>query len=150
MSHSLMNLFFKLVKQKYVSVGVPVIIQNSKGEILLGKRNMNMPTYPGFWGLPGGMPEYGEKIENTAIREVKEELDIDIKIIKKSKNVYENLPDKKCRFHSVDVPFYGKIVKGIAKPKDETKEVKWFKPSEIRNMELAYTHKEVLKGEGLI
>jgi len=67
-----MNLFFKLVKQKYVYVGVPVIIHNSKGEILLGKRNMNMPTYPGFWGLPGGMPEYGEKIENTAIREKKE------------------------------------------------------------------------------
>ena len=28
----------------------------------------------------------------------KEELDIDIKIIKKSKNVYENLPDKNAGF----------------------------------------------------
>lgn len=150
MSNLLMNLFFKLIKQKYVYVGVPVIIQNSKKEILLGKRSMNMHTYPGFWGLPGGMPEYREKIEDTARREVKEELGVDVKIIKKSKNVYENLPEKNCKFHSVDVPHYAKIIQGIAKPKDETKEVKWFKPSEIRKMKLAYGHKEVLKGEGLI
>lgn len=150
MSHSLINLFFKLIKQKYVYVGVPVIIQNSKGEILLGKRSSNMHIFPGFWGLPGGMPEYAEKIEDTAKREVKEELGIDIQIIKRAKNTYENFPTKEFRFHSVDIPFYGKITKGIVKPKDETKEVKWFKVSEIKNMKLAYSHKEILKGEGLI
>jgi ADP-ribose pyrophosphatase YjhB (NUDIX family) len=150
MSHSLVNLFFKLIKQKYVYVGVPVIIQNSRGEILLGKRDKNMATFPGFWGLPGGMPEYNEPIKDTAKREVKEELGIDVKIIKKTKDVYENFPTKECNFHSVDVPFYAKVVKGIPKPKDETKEVKWFKPSEIRKLKLAYSHKKILKGEGLI
>jgi hypothetical protein len=50
----------------------------------------------------------------------------------------------------VDIPFYGKIIKGIPKAKDETKEIKWFKLSEIKNMKLAYSHKEILKGEGLI
>ncbi len=150
MSHSLVNLFFKLVKQKYVYVGVPVIIQNSKKEILLGKRSKNMSTFPGFWGLPGGMPEYGEKIEDTAKREVKEELGVEIKVIKRAENIYENFPTKEFRFHSVDIPFYAKLVKGIPKPKDETQEVKWFKPSEIRKLKLAYSHKDVLKGEGLI
>lgn len=150
MSHSIVNLFFKLVKQKYVYVGVPVIIQNSKKEILLGKRSKDMTIFPGFWGLPGGMPEYNEKIKDTAKREVKEELGIDVKIIKRAKNFYENLPSKECKFHSVDIPFYAKIVKGIPKPKDETQEVKWLKPSEIKKLKLAYSHKEVLKGEGLI
>ncbi len=150
MSHSVLNLFFKLIKQKYVYVGVPVIIKNFKGEILLGKRSLNMHTYPGFWGLPGGMPEYGEKLEDTAKREVKEELGVEIKIVKRAKDIYENFPTKEFRFHSVDIPFYGKITKGIVKPKDETKEVKWFKASEIKNMKLAYSHKEILKGERLI
>ncbi len=150
MSHSLINLFFKLIKNRYVYVGIPVIIQNSKGEILLGKRNKNMATFPGFWGLPGGMPEYNEKIEDTAKREVKEELGVDVKIIKKAKNVYENFPIKECKFHTVDVPFYAKILKGEPKPNDETQEVKWFKPSELKNLKLAYSHKEILKGEGLI
>ncbi len=150
MSHSLVNLFFNLVKHRFVYVGVPVIIQNSKGEILLGKRDKHMATFPNFWGLPGGMPEYNEKIEDTARREVKEELGVNIKIIKRSKKVYESFPIKECKFHTVDIPFYAKVVSGNAKPKDETQEVRWFKPSEIKNLKLAYSHKEILKGEGLI
>ena len=31
------------------------------------------------------------------------------------------------------------------KPKDETQEVKWFKPQELKKMKLAYTHNEILK-----
>ncbi len=150
MTHSLINLFSRLIKQKYVYVGVPVIIQNSKKEILLGKRSKNLSSFPGYWGLPGGMPEYNEKLEDTAKREVKEELGINIKLIKKSKNTYETFPSKICRFHSVDIPFYAKIISGTPKPKDETQDVKWFKPSEIKNMKLAYSHKNILKGEKLI
>jgi len=146
----LFNIFYKLMKQKYVYVGVPVIIQNSKGEILLGKRSKNMHTYPSSWGLPGGMADYGEKIENTAKREAKEELGVDVKIIKRSENIYQNTPTKNCTFHSVDIPFYAKIIKGIPKAKDETQDVKWFKPFELKKMNLAYAHKKILEGEGLI
>ncbi len=148
--NSIFNIAMKAIKQKYVYVGVPVIIQNSKGEILLGLRNKNMFTYPNTWGLPGGMADYGEKIEETAKREVKEELGVDVIITKRSKNIYQNLPNEKCKFHSVDIPHYAKIIKGVPKAKDETQEVKWFKPSEIKKIKMAYSHKENLKGEGLI
>jgi ADP-ribose pyrophosphatase YjhB (NUDIX family) len=140
----------KLIKQRFVYVGVPVIIQNSKKEILLGKRDINALSYPGVWGLPGGMMDYGEYIEATVKREVREELGVDVKVIKKSSNIYQNPPNKETKFHSVDIPFYAKIINGIPKPKDETQEVKWFKPSDIRKIKLAYSHKELLKGEGLI
>ncbi|HPD81990.1 MAG TPA: NUDIX hydrolase [Candidatus Pacearchaeota archaeon] len=150
MIRSIFKLVLNHVKQKHLNIGIPVIIMNSQGEILLGKRSKNVLTYPDTWGLPGGLLEYGEKIEDAAKREVKEELGIEINIIKRSKNIYENIPNKECKFHSIDVPFYGKLVNGTLKPKDETKEVKWFKPSEIKNMKLAYSHKEILKGEGLI
>jgi len=150
MKESLIKIASKLVKQKFVYVGVPVIIQNSKGEILLGKRSKKVLSYPGIWGLPGGMADYGEKVEETAKREVKEELGVDIEIIRKAKNTYENIPTKECKFHSVDIPCYAKIINGTPKSKDETQEVKWFKPSEIRNMKLAYGQKGILKGEGLI
>lgn len=141
---------FKLIKQKFVYVGVPVIIVNSKGEILLGKRGKEMVAYPSMWGLPGGMPEYGEKLSDAAKREVKEELGVDVEIIKKGKNSYENPPSKECKFHSVDIIFYGKIINGTPKAKDETSEIKWFKPSEIKEMKLAYGHKRILEGEGII
>jgi 8-oxo-dGTP diphosphatase len=150
MKDSIIKLVSKLIKQKFVYVGVPVIIQNSKKEILLEKRDSKVLTYPNTWCLPGGMADYGEHIEMTAEREIKEELGVNIKIIRKSSNVYENLPNKENRFHSVDIPFYAKIIKGVPKAGDETSKVRWFKPSDIRKMKLAYTHKETLKGEGLV
>lgn len=149
-NNSILKLAMKAIKQKYVYVGVPVIIQNSKGEILLGLRGKNMFAYPNTWGLPGGMADYGEKVDETARREVKEELGIDVKIIRRSKNIYQNLPNEKCKVHSVDIPHYAQIIKGVPKAKDETQEVKWFKPSEIKKINMAYVHKETLKGEGLI
>jgi 8-oxo-dGTP diphosphatase len=150
MKDTIIGLMTKLIRQRFVYVAVPVIIQNSKKEILLGKRDMSSHAYPGFWGLPGGMSDYGEHVERTAEREVKEELGVDVKIIRRSKNIYQNIPNKDNRFHSVDIPFYAKITKGAPKAKDETSEVGWFKPSVIRKMKLAYNHKDLLKGEGLI
>jgi len=140
----------KFFKNKYVFAGAPAIIQNSKKKILLGKRSIDSPFYSDTWGLPGGMIEYKEKIEDSVRRELKEELGIDIKIVKRANGIYENFPNKKCNFHTIDIPYYAKIIKGIPKPKDETLDVRWFRPSEIKKMTLAYSHKEILKGEGLI
>jgi mutator protein MutT len=150
MKQSIIKLVSNLIKQRFVYVGVPVIIQNSKREILLEKRDNKVLSYPNTWCLPGGMMDYGEDIETTVKREVKEELGVDVKVIRKSSKIYENIPNKDNRFHSVDIPFYAKIINGTPKAKDETSEVKWFKPSEIRRMKLAYSHKELLRGEGLI
>jgi 8-oxo-dGTP diphosphatase len=149
MIKKLINLGMKWFKQKYVIAGVPVIIQNSKKEILLGKRSKQI-FYPHTWGLPGGMAEIGEPLRETAKREVKEEMGIDIKITKRSTKICEDFPNKECNLHLINIPFYAKIIKGTPKPKDETKEVKWFKPSEIKNLKLAYNHNEILKKERII
>ncbi|WP_406944287.1 NUDIX hydrolase [Halobacillus sp. SY10] len=47
--------------------GAVVIIENEQQEILLQHRK------DGGWGLPGGLMELGESLEETARREVKEE-----------------------------------------------------------------------------
>lgn len=140
----------KFFEQRFVWVGVPVIIQNSQGEILLGKRKSNSLYYANYWGLPGGLADRGEKLIDVAIREVNEEIGVEIKVLKQSKKIYEVLPSKDSNLHTINIVFYAKIISGIPKAKDETSEVKWFKPSEIRKMKLAYTHKEILKGEGII
>jgi 8-oxo-dGTP diphosphatase len=147
MNKFLYDLLVKVFKVKFILFGTPVIIQNSKKEILLGKRDSKSLYYPEFWGLPGGIVNFGESLLHSAKREVKEELGIDIEIIKKSKIVYEHLSKK---IHGISVVYSARIISGVPKPNDETSEVKWFKPFEIRNMKLAYNHKEILKGEGLI
>ena len=58
-----------------VTVGSGIIIINPEGKILVGKRKGFVPMY----SIPGGSFEPGEEFESGAIREVKEETDLDIK-----------------------------------------------------------------------
>lgn len=58
-----------------VIVGVGVIITNKQGQILLGKRSSKHAPY---WSIFGGHVDPGETFEACAIREIKEEIGIDI------------------------------------------------------------------------
>jgi len=53
-----------------------ILIWNDK--VLIGKRKLTNEHQPGKWEFPGGKMEDGETIDETIIREFKEELDIDI------------------------------------------------------------------------
>ncbi len=53
--------------------GAAVIIVNNQGEILLQSR-----ADRNKWGIPGGCQELGETFEEVAIREVKEETNLDV------------------------------------------------------------------------
>jgi 8-oxo-dGTP diphosphatase len=57
-----------------------IILENDKGEFLLYLRD-NKPSipFPDHWDLIGGHVEEGETPEQALVREVKEELDIDLK-----------------------------------------------------------------------
>jgi len=57
-----------------------IILENEKGELLLYLRD-NKPgiPFPLHWDLIGGHVEEGETPEQALVREVKEELDIDLK-----------------------------------------------------------------------
>jgi len=76
-----------------------IILENDKGEFLLALRD-NKPgiPFPDHWDLIGGHVEDGETPEEALVREVKEELDIDLKeyaFYKKynclTGDVYENI-----------------------------------------------------------
>ena len=56
-----------------------IIIENSKGELLLYKRD-NKPgiPFPGYWDLIGGHIEEGETPKEALDREIKEELGTEI------------------------------------------------------------------------
>ena len=59
--------------KKYVGV----LVRNGN-KCLLCKRN-NEGSFPGLWSLPAGKIEKNEKSKDAAIREFKEETDIDLK-----------------------------------------------------------------------
>lgn len=64
------------LKHKFVLLqdGAAAIIVNEKGQILLQSR-----ADRDKWGLPGGCQELGERFQDTVIREVKEETNLDVK-----------------------------------------------------------------------
>lgn len=52
-------------------VGVGIVVRNSEGDVLLGKRRNSHGE--GQWSLPGGKPDGGEHPSLAAVRELYEE-----------------------------------------------------------------------------
>ena len=61
---------------KLVLVAACALI-DADGRVLLAERPAGKPM-AGLWEFPGGKVEAGERLETTLIRELKEELDIDV------------------------------------------------------------------------
>lgn len=55
------------------------IIQNSKNQILITRRNKNKKVYPGLWECTGGSAKAEESSIEAAIREIYEEIGIEVK-----------------------------------------------------------------------
>ncbi len=62
--------------------GAGALILNEKREVLLIRR-AGTTTFDNMWANPGGKTEHGEDDATTAIRETREELDIEVKLIQK-------------------------------------------------------------------
>lgn len=64
------------LRHKFVLLqdGTAAIIVNDNGQILMQRR-----ADKDIWGLPGGCQELGERFEDTIIREIKEETNLDVK-----------------------------------------------------------------------
>jgi ADP-ribose pyrophosphatase YjhB (NUDIX family) len=99
-------------------------------KIVLLRRGIE-PSY-GKWVFPGGYVERGERIEDAAIRETKEEVNLDVKI-RDLVGVYSR------NGHPVIIIVYAAdVVHGEIKACDECLEVKTFSTSEIPWDELAF------------
>lgn len=107
----------KLVgKRPVILTGAKVLVFNPLGQILLQFR-----TDTKVWGLPGGLMELGESLEETALREVKEETGLTIGRLQFLKvlsgvNYFIHLPNGD-QFYSVNA-FYttNEIIGGTLKP----------------------------------
>ena len=67
----------QIIDPKNLKIVVSIALINNDDHVLISKRPNNKPL-SGFWEFPGGKVEKGESPANALIREVKEELNIDI------------------------------------------------------------------------
>lgn len=107
--------------------GVGVLLFNERNEVLLEKR-----ADCGLWGLPGGAIHPGESVTATAIREVREETGLEIRV-EGLFGVYSELPTRIIRYPDngdmrqlVDIVVRARTVSGEIVLSPESDEVVYF------------------------
>jgi 8-oxo-dGTP diphosphatase len=113
-----------------------IIIKNQ--QILLVKRKI--PPFKGKWALPGGFVEYGEKTEDTVIREVLEETGLKTRINQLA-GVYSDL-DRDPRGHTITIVYNLDIIGGELVAGDDASHVKFFNVEELP--ELSFDHSKII------
>lgn len=127
--------YFKPRKNPFPTVDI--IIEKEDKIVLIYRKN---PPYG--WALPGGFVDYGETLEEAAIREAKEETNLDIEILYLL-GCYSD-PKRDPRFHTITTVFVAEG-KGELRAKDDAKLAKLFKIEEIPWDELVFDHAKILK-----
>jgi len=128
--------------QPIVGIGA-VIVQN--GKILLVKRGSEPGK--GKWSIPGGLVELGEKLERTVIREVKEETNLDVEVIRLIDAVDNVVYDsnRKLRFHFVILDYLTQFKGGTLQSSSDVIDTKWVRIEDAEDYDLTKTFREFLK-----
>lgn len=130
-----------MAEYKNPSLTCDIFIYDDDFNFILIKRK-NEP-FKDCWALPGGFVEYGESVENAAVREAKEETSIDVEL-EELVNVY-SAPDRDPRGHTVTIAFTAKGDFATRKADSDAKEIGIFKINELNNDEIAFDHEIIIK-----
>ena len=106
-----------------------VVLCDERGRYLLVQEKQ--PKAYGLWNLPAGWVNEGETLQQTAVREAKEEVGFDVELVDK-KPLLSALNDTQDRMLN---SFLAKVVGGELKPQpEEILDAKWFSLSEVEKL----------------
>ncbi|AAC07397.1 NUDIX domain-containing protein [Aquifex aeolicus] len=110
--------------------------ENFKGIVLIERK------YPPVGlALPGGFVEVGERVEEAAAREMREETGLEVRL-HKLMGVYSD-PERDPRAHVVSVVWIGDA-QGEPKAGSDAKKVKVYRLEEIPLDKLVFDHKKII------
>jgi len=120
---------------------VDIIIEmgsgDAVGEIILIRRK----NEPHGWAIPGGFVDYGESLEEAAVREAREETGLDVRLMHQF-HTYSD-PKRDPRFHAISTVYIAKA-QGIPQAKDDALEVGIFRPDTLP-VDIVFDHRRILK-----
>jgi mutator protein MutT len=125
--------------QPIVGVGT-IIICN--GKLLLEKRK-NEPG-KGKWSVPGGLVDLGESVEQTVIREVKEETGLEVEKPEHIDVVDNIIRDEngRVKYHFVIIDYFMRLKGGTLKAASDAEELKWVSLNDVEKYDLTITFRE--------
>lgn len=106
-----------------------------EGVVLIQRKN---PPYG--WALPGGFVDYGESLEEAAVREAREETSLEVQL-KTQLHTYSD-PSRDPRQHTISTVFVASA-QGSPKADDDAREIGIFTREEI-DFSLAFDHSRIL------
>ncbi len=119
------------------------IVPFPANKILLIKRST--PPFVGYWALPGGRAEPNEAVEQTVVREVKEETGLDVEVVYKVGEYHEKGIEAGYEYDYYPACFLVKTVDGeIRKQESEIAEIKLFSLEKLPQV-LAFEHAQMIK-----
>ena len=122
---------------------VDAIIQKNS-QILLIERKKE--PFKGYMVLPGGFVNEGERVEDAAKREVKEETSLDI-VLLEILGVYSE-PRRDPRGHVMSTVFIGKISKRSSKvdaiAQDDAAAIEWLDLKEVVDTKFGFDHGKII------
>jgi 8-oxo-dGTP diphosphatase len=121
-----------------VQLTADIIIEYDDGSIVLIRRKKE--PFEGLWAIPGGKLEGPETVEETAIRETKEETGLDVELVRLI-GVY-SAPDRDPRGRFVSVAYVGSPVGGVLAAGSDAKE--FLRTKDFMDAELAFDHHKIL------
>lgn len=126
-------------------VGVGVAVFNQAGEVLLIQRGR--PPRQGHWSLPGGLIDLGERLTEAAVREVREECGIEIKLGGQIA-IFEPMEwDEagRIKYHYVVIDYWASHQSGEAVASDDALTVTWVPMDQLGRLPLASETRQVVR-----
>jgi ADP-ribose pyrophosphatase YjhB (NUDIX family) len=114
---------------------VDIIIRYGDGIILIKRRNP-----PEGWAFPGGFVDYGETLEDAAIREAREETGLAVRLIRQFHAYSDSRRDP--RQHTISTVFIAEA-SGRAEAGDDAGELSVFDAGNLPES-MAFDHKQIL------
>jgi 8-oxo-dGTP diphosphatase len=129
--------------KKYTGKTATAIIPFPQDKILLIKRNTR--PFVGYWALPGGRVDSGETVEQTIVRECKEETGLDIAIVRKIGEYVEKGVKDYVDYEYYPTCFLVRVVGGeVKKQESEIQDIQLFSLKELPEP-LAFEHDKMIK-----